>query len=136
MGQAKEASLRIQIVESRSKEGLSYVQLADRYGVSYNTVRQICHNYAKYGKASLLPDYSRCGRPLKPDMERGWRLVRLVRHLHPDWGVGYISSRIKEKFPDLPLLSDRQYQRRLRVHYAERYVPRVQLPPKPKPAKP
>ena len=136
MGQAKQASFRLQLVQERQSEGLSYSELCIRHRVSYNTVRSICTSYESKGETSLLPDYSACGRPRGPIFENGYRLVRLLKHLHPGWGVPYITTRIRERFPQLALLSDRQYQRRLRSDAVEVAVPPPRLPRQPSPERP
>lgn len=136
MGQSKQAPFRLQIVQERQHEGISYTELCKRHGVSYNTVRNICSSYELKGEASLLPDYSACGRPTGPDSETSYRLVRLLKHLHPDWGVPYITTRISEQFPQLAMLSDRQYQRRLKAGVTEVAVPPPKLPKGPPPERP
>jgi transposase len=136
MGQAKQAAFRLRVVQEKQSEGLSYSALSKRHGVSYNTVRSICASYESKGEASLLPDYSACGRPRIPTSEKGYRLVRLLKHLHPGWGVPYITTRIREQFPQLALLSDRQYQRRLRSDVADVAVPPPRLPRQPSPERP
>jgi transposase len=136
MGQAKQAAFRLQVVQERQSEGLSYSALCKRHGVSYNTVRSICTSYELKGESSLLPDYSACGRPRVLDSEKGYRLVRLLKYLHPGWGVPYITTRIKEQFPQLALSSDRQCQRRLRSDVADVAVPPPKLPKQPSPERP
>ena len=136
MGQAKTASLRLQIVQERQSEGISYTELSRRHGVSYNTVRSICSGYELRGEAALVPDYSACGRRVKPGSETSYRLVRFIRHLHPAWGVPYITTRIRECFPELELLSDRQYQRRLKADTPGVVVPGPKLPRSSPPEKP
>ena len=136
MGQAKQTAFRLQVVQENQSEGLSYSALSKRHGVSYNTVRSICSGYKSKGEGSLLPDYSACGRPRLPACEPGYRLVRLLKHLHPGWGVPYISTRIRERFPQLALLSDRQYQRRLQREATEVVIPPPRLPKQPIPERP
>ncbi len=131
MGQAKPIQLRLQIAQERQSEGTSYVELQKRYGISYNTIRSICAAYESKGEAGLVPDYSACGRPLTPGTEKGYRLVRLIKHLHPEWGVPYITTRIRERYPKLKLLSDRQYQRRLKADRPRTVVPPPKLPKQP-----
>lgn len=136
MGQAKQAAFRLQLVQERQSEGLSYSALCKRHGVSYNTARSICISYESKGEAGLLPDYSACGRPISPDTEKGYRLVRLLKHLHPGWGVPYITTRIRERYPQLALSSDRQYQRRLRSEVAALALPPPRLPKQPSAERP
>ena len=128
MGQAKDVLLRQQITLD-SKLGDSYSSLAVRYGLSYNTVRTICIRYKELGEAGLIPRYANCGRQVAEESERTFRLVRLLKHLHPNWGVGYILVRLRRDYPELPLQSERQYQRRLAT--GSNRLPKAQLPPSP-----
>ncbi|MCK6693698.1 MAG: hypothetical protein L6Q97_16580, partial [Thermoanaerobaculia bacterium] len=48
----------------------------------------------------------------------------------------YITTRIRERFPQLALLSDRQYQRRLRSEASEVAIPPPRLPRQPSPERP
>ncbi len=107
---------------------MSYTALCERFGVNYGTVRNICRAYETKGESGLVPDYSACGRRADVRFERGYRLVRLVKHFHPDWGVAYITTRIRERFPELALLSDRQYQRRLKADMPKVALPAPKLP--------
>lgn len=115
MGQAKDAMLRRKIVADRLK-GVSFTALSAQYGIGYNTVRSICHRYAREGEVGLLPKTANCGRRRAPSLELSFRLVRLLSHLHPSWGIPYIRTRIALKFPDLVLQSERHYQRRIKRH--------------------
>ena len=124
MGTALSSSLRLQIVQSRQKEGLSYRRLADQYQVSYQTVRNLCKAFAQKGESALVPDYSGCGRRISPSAEKVYRLVRLIAYLHPTWGVAYILTRIELSYPQLVLQSTRTYQRRI-----SKDRPKVALPP-------
>ncbi len=126
MGQAKDASLRLKIIEEWKGGQKNYSELKRRHGVSYNTVRSLCQRYEAQGEAGLLPNYSNCGRRVGAEHEKSYRLVRLVKHLHPSWGVPYIVGRLKEKYPDLPLQTIRHYQRRLNLSSLK--VPKAILP--------
>ena len=66
--------------------------------------------------------------------EKSFRLVRLLKHLHPSWGVPYIITRVKECYPALPLQSVRHYQRRLGL--ATGKVPQPTLPKVPPQSRP
>lgn len=113
MGQATNATLRLEVIAVHRAEKLSYGALAKRFKLSYNTVRTICIEYEKHGTSSLTPDFSNCGRKISDESEKAYRLVRLIAHLHEDWGVPYILTKIKFAFPQLKLQSIRTYQRRL-----------------------
>lgn len=125
MGQSKDISLRQKVVMDQ-KQGSSYIQIAERYGINYNTVRTICLRYKESGDMGLIPRYSNCGRPVVSGSERTFRLVRLLKYLHPSWGVGYILARLKLAYPDLVFQSERHYQRRLANGI--KGLPKAQLP--------
>lgn len=125
MAQAKDVLLR-QKIATEHQNGASYNRLAQRYGVSYNTVRTICIRYKELGEAGLVPRYSNCGRPVVDGAERSFRLVRLLKHLHTTWGIGYILVRIQLDYPHLALQSERHYQRRLAD--GKSTLPKPQLP--------
>lgn len=125
MAQAKELPLRQKIALAHT-QGASYRSLSIEYGVNYNTIRSICMRYKASGEYGLVPRYSNCGRPIRPDSERSFRLIRLLKHLHPGWGIGYILAKIRVDYPDLPLQSERHYQRRLALKRTK--LPAPQLP--------
>lgn len=125
MAQAKDILLRQQIGADH-KQGASYSSLARHYSVSYNTVRSICISYEEFGERGLLPHYFNCGRSTSSVAERSFRLVRLLKHLHPEWGVAYILVRIGRDYPDVILQSERHYQRRLANGSGK--LPKSQLP--------
>ena len=125
MAQAKDLMVRQQIA-SDHKLGASYSSLARQYGMNYNTVRTICVRYEELGEVGLVPRYSNCARPVVEGAERSFRLIRLLKHLHPTWGVGYILVRIRRDYPGLLLQSERHYQRRLGKRSGA--LPKPQLP--------
>ena len=102
MAQAKDITLRHKIVADH-QQGASYISLSQRYGINYNTVRTICLRHKELGALGLVPRYSNCGRPVVDGAERVFRLVRLLKHLHPTWGVGYILARLREAFAELSM---------------------------------
>lgn len=124
MGQPIPSALRLEIVKTRQEEKISYRALAERYAVNYHSARNLCRSYEQRGQSALVADYSKCGRRVSPDAEKAYRLVRLTRHFHPDWGVPYIVTRIGVAYPDLALQSERTYQRRLKKD-----CPKQELPP-------
>ena len=124
MGQPIDSSLRLEIVKTRKEEKLSYRALVARYKLNYHTVRDFCQSYEEQGESALVPDYSNCGRKVAPQAEKAYRLVRLVHHFHPDWGVPYIVTKIGVDYPYLALQSERTYQRRLK-----KACPKVEIPP-------
>ena len=128
MGQATEAAVRQKIVLDW-QTGMSYAALARQYGMSYNTIRSVCRRYQNLGSSGLLPNYGRCGRKVEAQHDKVFRLIRLLKHLHPQWGVPYLVQRIEEKYPNLPLQSIRHYQRRLAIH--GQHLPATILPKEP-----
>lgn len=113
MGQATSISIRQNIVAAH-RNGVRKAEIARMHGINYGTVHTICRRYDAQGEAGLFPRYAKCGRSEKSQGEVAFRLVRLMKHLHPGWGVAYILQRIRRDYPGLELQSERQYQRRLR----------------------
>lgn len=125
MAQAKEISVRQKIALAH-QQGCSYSSLARDYGMSYNTIRSICIRYQASGESGLIPHYSNCGRLISVNSERSFRLVRFIKHMHPDWGIAYILVRLKMDYPDLQFQSERHYQRRIASRGTK--MPAAQLP--------
>lgn len=128
MGQVTPSSVRLAIVKARQEEKLSYRALAARYKVNYHTARNLCRAYEDRGESALVPDYSNCGRRVNPNAEKAYRLIRLVRYFHPDWGVPFIVTKLRVAYPDLVLQSDRHYQRRLKKDCPKEEVPPPKIP--------
>lgn len=131
MGEPLSSDRRLEIVQARQAQKLSYRALASRFKVHYHTVRHLCISYAKSGDAALVADYSACGRPISEEREKIYRLVRLIRHYHPGWGVPYILTRIAVAYPALELQSERTYQRRLKKDCPSSSLPAPRLPREP-----
>lgn len=127
MGQAKDLQLRYKLV-SEHQQGASYTSICERYGINYHTVRTICKRHQALGDAGLVPRYSNCGRLVVDGAERVFRLVRLLKHLHPSWGISYILTQLRLAYPQLVLQSVRHYQRRLAQR--REALPAPQLPPR------
>lgn len=125
MGQAKSAQLRYKIIEDKSK-GDSYAKIAITYGVSYHTVRGLCKRYESDKERGLQPRYKNCGLKVSGEAELVFRLVRLLAYIHPTWGIAYILCKIRNKFPDLPLQSERTYQRRINRKVSK--MPAAEIP--------
>ena len=128
MGQAISSHLRLAIVQARKEEQLSYRALADRFHVNYHSVRKFCQSYEERGESSLIADYSNCGRPIAAQSEKVYRLVRLIKHFHPSWGVAYILTKLSVTYPKLGLQSVRTYQRRLKKDCPKEQLPVPKLP--------
>jgi len=128
MGQPLPASLRLEIVKTKEAEKINYKDLASQFKVHYHTARNLCLSYEERGECALVADYSNCGRRIDPDAEKAYRLVRLTRHFHPDWGVPYIVTRIETAYPNLVLQSERTYQRRLKKDCSKVEIPPPVIP--------
>jgi hypothetical protein len=134
MAQAYPLSARETVIRLH-KSGMSRINISVQLGMSYNTVKSLVKQYLSKGEPGLQSNYHRCGRLLSEESERSYRLVRLYKHFHPGWGVGYILMKLKEKYPTLKFCVSRVYERRLKqqhlismprnpplptVHYTER----------------
>lgn len=126
MGQAKSLDERQKAISLRTA-GRTYAQIAEELQMGLGTVKNLWKRYLSEGNSGLLPLYSHCGRPVEPNDEISFRLVRLIKHLHPSWGVPLILLKLSEKFPHIRLRSARQCQRRLFKHSGK--LPPPILPP-------
>jgi hypothetical protein len=84
-------------------------------GVSYGSVKTLIKRYKMQGLKGIAPRYAACGRKRDYNSECSYRLVRLYKRYHTQWGVSYILMKIKDKYPHLPLLCSRVYERRLKA---------------------
>lgn len=96
------------------KAGMSRFKISVELGMSYNTVKSLVKRYIESGDNGLQTTYGHCGRRMSYESERSYRLVRLYKHHHPGWGVGYILMKLKEKYPQLSFCVSRVYERRLK----------------------
>lgn len=112
MSQAKSLVVRQQIIQMK-QSGQTHFQVSESLQVSVGTVQNIWNRYKTGGMPALSTSYNRCGRRVDHEDEVVFRLIRLMKHLHPSWGVPLIRLKISEKYPTLRLRSVRQYQRRL-----------------------
>jgi hypothetical protein len=126
MGQAKALDVRYQVVHLR-EAGRTFECIAVTLKVSVRTCKTYWKRYKEGGKDHLVVRYGVCSRPVDISRQAGYRLVRLLKHLHSTWGIPYIVLRIKDKYPELPLQSVRHYQRR--VHLDTEAMPRSILHP-------
>jgi transposase len=129
MGQSKSFELRLTVSQLRDS-GQTYIKIAQDLGLSEKTVRTWCKRYVTSGISGLTElTKNNKGRPLKVEDARSYRFVRLLKHLHPMWGIPFILTKLREDYPELLLENARLYQRRLKVHY--NLLPEPTLPPKP-----
>lgn len=112
MGQAKSIAVRQQIIELK-QSGQTHAQVSEALQIGVGTVQNIWKRYRTGGEPALSVSYERCGRSVERIDEIAFRLVRLLKHLHPSWGVPLILLKISEQYPTLRLRSARQYQRRI-----------------------
>ena len=130
MGQAKTLDVRLRAVAMK-QAGQTNSQIAESLQIGIGTVKNLWKRHQTGGEAGLPTSYHNCGGRVGGQDEAAFRLVRLVKHLHPTWGVPFILLKVSGKYPDLRLRSARQYQRRLFDGSGE--VPRPTLPPAPVP---
>lgn len=132
MGQAKTLDVRLNVV-SMKQSGHSNAKISEGLQIGLGTVKNIWKRYQLFGEPGLSACYKNCGRLAKEDDSRAFRLIRLLKHLHPTWGVPFILLKIVEKYPRLKLHSIRHYQYRLCAGTGK--VPGSRLPPPPIPEK-
>jgi transposase len=112
---AKSISLDIrEVVVNLHGQGLSMRQIAIQEKLSYDAVKRLISRYKKEGEKGLIPKYEQSGPKRSYESELSYRLVRLYKHYHPQWGVGYILMKLKSKYSHLPLCVSRVYERRLK----------------------
>jgi Helix-turn-helix domain len=114
MATAKGMSQRERIITFYN-ENVSMVQISQQEEISYGTVKNLIKRYKSEGVEGLIPNYNQCGLKKSYESECSYRLVRLYKHYHPQWGVEYILMKIKKKHPQLVLCVSRVYERRLKA---------------------
>ena len=112
MGQAKTLDVRLRVIQMK-KSKQSNGQISAVLGIGIGSVKNYWKRYLSEGESGLSTRYFRCGRPVSHSKEKIYRLVRLIKHIHPTWGLPFVLIKISEKYPDIALQSIRQYQRRL-----------------------
>ena len=127
MGQAKTLDVRQGVVALKTT-GHSNVQIAERLQIGVGTVKNLWKRYQRGGASGLAATYQSCGRRAGPKGEVAFRLVRLLKHLHPTWGIPLIVLKISEKYPELKLRCIRRYQQR--VFAGSGKLPGPVLPPR------
>ena len=113
MSSAKDLSIRYKVIEEW-RDGASYKDLSLRHGLHYHTVRMWCLRWQENPESGLVARYANCGKGVLLELDKAFRLVRLVAHKHPNWGIPYIVCRISRDYPELTLKSARQYQRKIK----------------------
>jgi transposase len=107
-------------------QGVSMRQIALQEKISYDAVKRLINRYKIEGEKGLIAKYNQCGPKRSYESELSYRLVRLYKHYHPQWGVAYILMKIKGKYAQLPLCVSRVYERRLK---SENKLTLVKNPP-------
>jgi Helix-turn-helix domain len=107
-------STREMIINLHS-QGVSMRQISFQEKISYDAVRRLVSRYKTEGDQGLIPKYSQCGPKRSEESECSYRLVRLYKHYHPEWGVSYILMKIRNTYPQLLLCVSRVYERRLKL---------------------
>jgi hypothetical protein len=103
-----------EIVIQLHNQGVSLRQISLQENLSYDAVKRLVNRYKLEGEKGLTPKYTHCGRKRSYASDCSYRLIRLYKHYHPQWGVVYILMKIKDKYPQLPLCVSRVYERRLK----------------------
>lgn len=104
-------SLRQQIA-TQWATGSSLISISERYGLSYSTVRNICHRFQAEGVKGLAPHYFNCGRKGAAAGEyRMWRAACWLKRLHPRWGAAFIRLQLQQRYRRRGLPGERTLQR-------------------------
>jgi Winged helix-turn helix len=112
--EAKDISVRLEVIRLR-KLKMSYVKIASQLLIHHLTVRSYIKRYELDGESGLVTRHSNCGKTrIDLKSHHSYRMVRYLKYRHPTWGVAYILMKIKEAYPEMELLSERQYQRHLK----------------------
>ena len=117
--------VRQEIVERHQDRKESPASIARALGLSEDGVRKIWRQYQRDGDIQLR--YFRCGQREHESPRLAYRGVLTLKRRHPTWGAGYILLCLAEKWPDLPLPSERTAQRWFQK--AGLTQPRSVLPP-------
>jgi transposase len=101
-------SQRRAIIESRAA-GESFVSIAQRLGISYDTVRRIHKRYRATGQ--LAPNYEACGHREVRKAGAIYEQAIALKAAHPKWGAGLIRTELADGFAETHLPSERTLQR-------------------------
>lgn len=104
MALAHSLAVRESIV-NELKLGFSMLEISDRLGISYNSVRSLCHRYALSDKSemgtksALLPHYAQCGPQEKAYSADIIELALSLKRLHPRWGAPRLRLALEVELP-------------------------------------
>lgn len=100
--------IRQQIVEEKL-QGKTLRLITQEKKLSYSTVCNIWRLHKKGG--SLIAKYGHCG-PKEPKYTGLLHRASIwLKRLHPQWGAAFISLKLQERYPTLPLATARTMQR-------------------------
>lgn len=128
MGQSKTLDVRMNIV-SMKQSGHTNAQISESLQIGLGTVKNIWKRFQILGEPGLPDSFGNCGKRAGGESLLAFRLVRLLRHLHPGWGMPFILLKVAGKYPGLKLPSARHCQRLLSAGSGK--VPKSALPPAP-----
>ena len=86
MGQAKTLDVRLRVIQMKQSKQTNS-QISAVLGIGIGSVKNYWKRYLTDGEFGLSLRYSHCGRLVSLSKEKSYRLVRLVKHLHPGWGL-------------------------------------------------
>lgn len=99
MGQSKELSLRLKVIEERN-QGKSMLHISAQYNIAYNTVRQWCDRHREKGLSGLNNNYINCGLKMPSSDVLIVRASCWLKYKHPEWGAEYIRTVLKDRYID------------------------------------
>jgi len=108
MPAATPLSQRHTIVESHAA-GESFVSIAERLGIAYDTVRTIHKRYRATGQ--IAPNYEACRHTEVRKAPAIYEQAVALKAAHPKWGAGLIGTVLAEAFAEADLPSERTLQR-------------------------
>ena len=109
MGKALSLSKRHRIVKDWQSIG-NYAEVARKHKVAYQTVRRLCKRFEQEGKSGIQSRYINCGpKEIKSDALIN-RASLWLKRLHPDWGAPFILTKLRERYFDRKIPSERTLQ--------------------------
>ena len=116
---------REQLVKDWQSTG-NYAEVARKHKVAYHTVRTLCKRFESEGKAGLQTRYGNCGpKRIKSDPLMH-RTSLWLKRLHPQWGAPFIRMKLKQRYADRIIPSERSLQVWFRA--AKLNVPKTREP--------
>jgi hypothetical protein len=100
-----------ELIVQRHQEGEALHAIAQDLAQPFYTVRRVWRRFRDRGEAGLAPDYARCAHATSPAHPLIVRAAVSLKRWHPGWGAGLIRVLLQQKWPDLPVPSERTLQR-------------------------